>query len=87
MDFFLVADTRGSSRTLKTTSSKAATIIQVPSQRHMICSGIGSSRSESDGVRRATAEGVAFANEYDKVRTPPAGKAHITCHRCTKKGN
>ncbi|KAI2493199.1 hypothetical protein MHU86_21348 [Fragilaria crotonensis] len=44
-------------------------------------------KQERTGWRAPTADGVAFANVDDKPKTPRASKAHITCHRCNKKGH
>jgi hypothetical protein len=44
-------------------------------------------KQERTGWRAPTADGVAFANVDDKSKTPRAGKAHVTCHRCEKKGH
>jgi hypothetical protein len=44
-------------------------------------------KQERSGWRMPTADGVAFTNVDDKVKAPRVGKAHITCHRCEKKGH
>ena len=45
-------------------------------------------KQERTGWRAPTADGVAFANVLDdKPKTPRDSKAHITCHRCNKKGH
>ena len=44
-------------------------------------------KQERSGWRAPAADGVAFSNVDDKGRTPRTGKAHITCHRCEKKGH
>jgi hypothetical protein len=44
-------------------------------------------KQERSGWRPTTNDGVAFANVDDKEKSPRNNKAHITCHRCEKKGH